>query len=52
MTDYSQATYNFIVGAVNYQGTPTGFYGGVMDEFRIYNAALTAADVTAIYGGY
>jgi len=40
---------NSTIGAVKYSGTVGGYLNGSLDEFRIYNRSLSAAEVTALY---
>ena len=40
---------NIVIGAKNTEGTVGGFYGGGLDDFAIWNVALDADAVTAIY---
>ena len=35
----------------NFAFAPAGYSKAYMDDVRVYNVALTAADVAAIYGG-
>ena len=41
--------YNLLVGAGRDEATPTLLYAGLMDEVRIYNTALSAAEVSELY---
>ena len=40
---------SFLVGGITVGGTPTGFYSGLVDELRIYDQALSAAQVLSDY---
>jgi hypothetical protein len=40
---------SFLVGGITVGGAPTGFYSGLVDELRIYDNALSAAEVLADY---
>lgn len=37
------------VGALNNQGTPSGLFAGDLDEFVIYNRAITGGEITSLY---
>ncbi len=37
------------IGALSQGGSPTYFYGGNVDEFTLWNVALTSGNVTALY---
>nr|WSX74756.1 LamG domain-containing protein [Streptomyces sp. NBC_00899] len=39
------------IGAGNYSGTPGAFFPGTIDDVRIYDKALVAADVTRLASG-
>jgi len=39
----------FLVGGVNYQGAQYNSYRGLLDEVRLYDNALSAADVLTLY---
>lgn len=41
---------DFLVGAVN-PSTPTAFFGGVLQDVRVYPAALLAAEILSIVNG-
>jgi hypothetical protein len=43
-------TYTKAIGADHRTGAgPTGFFNGRIDDFRIYNRALSAAEISALY---
>jgi len=42
---------NLTLGGRNIEGTVSGFYGGGLDEFAIFNTVLDSDAVTAIYNG-
>jgi len=44
-----QATGNTLVGRGKFSGNPVDFVNGVIDNARIYNTALTAAQVSTLY---
>lgn len=41
--------YPLTVGAFNNGGTPASFYNGAMDDLRVYNYTLTAAEAAQLY---
>ena len=43
------STQNYGLGAVNITGTPVGHFTGKIDQIRIYNSAISAANVTSLY---
>ena len=48
MEAYTQ-TQNIVLGAFNNDGTIANFCDGIIDDFKIYSKALTAAEVTKNY---
>ena len=40
---------NFSIGARDTEGTPAGFYDGLVDEVRVWNDIRTAAEISAYY---
>ncbi len=40
---------DFVLGV--YPPGPTNFYSGGIDDFRVYNKALTGSDISSLYGG-
>jgi hypothetical protein len=45
-------SYNMHIGAFVSGGNPVLKFNGKIDDVRIYNRALSAAEVTALYGEY
>src|SRR5205814_2229206 len=39
----------FLIGGVNFEGTPTGLFTGLIDEVQIYNYALVDSDVDFLF---
>jgi hypothetical protein len=39
----------FLVGGVNFGGTPTGLFTGLVDDVQIYSSALTSANVQYLF---
>src|SRR5207245_5805475 len=39
----------FLIGGVNFGGTPTGLFTGLIDEVQIYNYALLDSDVDFLF---
>src|SRR5207247_2417800 len=39
----------FLIGGVNFEGTPTGLFTGLIDEVQIYNYALLDSDVDFLF---
>ena len=40
---------NFSIGGSTHSGTPRNFYNGLLKDFRVYGAAITALQAAAIY---
>ena len=45
------ATGHFVIGRALYNGAPGSFVNGTIDEVEVHNAALSAAEITALYNG-
>jgi hypothetical protein len=41
---------NLVIGAMSYESTIKAFFGGRIDEIRIYDGALSDAEIWALYG--
>jgi hypothetical protein len=39
----------FLVGGVDFLGTPTGTYNGLISDVRVYDTALSSQDVESVY---
>jgi hypothetical protein len=49
ISGFSAWQYPMYIGAQNNGGTPAATYTGVMDDFRVYNYTLTAAEAAQLY---
>lgn len=49
MASYDQDTNNLLVGANNYQGSPTGYFDGRIANVRLYDSAISATQALALY---
>jgi prepilin-type N-terminal cleavage/methylation domain-containing protein len=47
--DYTGATYGFTLGAAQHSAHTIYYYTGSLDDVRVYNRALSAAEVAALY---
>ena len=45
-----QSSASFLVGGVAVSGSPRSYFTGLIDDVRIYDNALSAAEVSALYG--
>lgn len=48
-SDFDAGVLNVFVGSRNYNLTPSGTVDGQMDDFRVFNKALSVAEVKALY---
>ena len=39
----------FLIGGVNFSGTPTSLYTGLIDEVQVYNQALTGSQIDFLF---
>jgi len=47
--NFTAGSGNMLIGAVNNIGTPAGFFRGLVNDVRVYNRALSAAEIKSLY---